>query len=62
MESGEIETFLNRVHLIEDEDGFLPLLSIWKLDDSWSEKLQLVGKFFFPRKGFIRGRLVLRIH
>ncbi|GLT84810.1 hypothetical protein SLE2022_030230 [Rubroshorea leprosula] len=50
MVGGEIETLLNWVRLIEDEDGFLPLLLVWKPDDSRSEELRLVGKIFSKKR------------
>ncbi|GKV23579.1 hypothetical protein SLEP1_g33290 [Rubroshorea leprosula] len=50
MAGGEIETLLSLVHLTEVEDSFLPLLLVWKLDDSWLKELRLVGKIFSKKR------------
>ncbi|GLU09363.1 hypothetical protein SLE2022_262290 [Rubroshorea leprosula] len=50
MADEEISFMLNRAHLTEDEDGILPLHSIWKLKDSKVEKLCLVGKIVSQKR------------
>ncbi|GLT88002.1 hypothetical protein SLE2022_060480 [Rubroshorea leprosula] len=55
MADEEIGTMLGHVRLAEDEDGILPLLLVWKLDDFKVEKLQLVGKIFSQKRINLNG-------
>ncbi|GKV46130.1 hypothetical protein SLEP1_g53137 [Rubroshorea leprosula] len=50
MADEEIGCMLNRVRLSEDENGILPLHSIWKLDEPKVEKLRLMGKILSRKK------------
>ncbi|GKU88599.1 hypothetical protein SLEP1_g2844 [Rubroshorea leprosula] len=50
MADEEIGSMLNRVRLSEDENGILPLHSIWKLDEPKVEKLRLMGKILSRKK------------
>ncbi|GKV17128.1 hypothetical protein SLEP1_g27670 [Rubroshorea leprosula] len=55
MADDEIGTLLSWVRLAEDEDGILPLLSVWKPDDSKVEKLWLARKIFFRKRIKLNG-------
>ncbi|GLU00661.1 hypothetical protein SLE2022_180100 [Rubroshorea leprosula] len=55
MEEEDLHSMLSRVHISEDQDGVLPLHTVWNQEDANVGKLRLVGKLLSRRRINLNG-------